>query len=154
MVWTAATKVKEVGAIKMWEDNLWINMRKMQKRMDRLFGNFGEGVRKAWTEYNETDDEYILEIEMPGIEKEDIVMNVVDNVIEIRGEKKRDVKQEAEDGGYFSYSKKFTGFAKRINFPEDADLEKIDAIYNNGILKVRIKKKEELKKKRKVIEVK
>jgi HSP20 family protein len=137
----------------MWEDNFGKNMKKWQRKMDKMFSGIGEGIRKAWADFDEKDDEYILHVELPGIEKEDILLDVVGNRIEIKAEKK-EIKHEVEDGGYCGYSKSYKGFARTLSLPEDAEGESIEADYKNGVLKIRIKKKEGAKKKRLNVEVK
>jgi HSP20 family protein len=137
----------------MWEDNVWDGMRKMRRRMDKMFTNLGEGIRKAWADFDETDEEFILNVELPGIEKEDIKLNVFDKAIEISAEKKVEIKKKARDGEEYGYKKTYRGFARNVELPDNADLSKVVAEYKNGILNIRIKKKEGSKKKR-IVEVK
>ncbi len=139
----------------MFEDKIWYKMRKMQRRIDILFGNIGTGsfgkklgvdgdvgnYRKARADFEETDNEFILEIELPGVEKEDIELNIMDSGIEIRAEKKQEKEREDKEKGEYIFSKSYAGFARYIDLPEEADLEKIDAEYKNGILEIRVPKK-------------
>lgn len=134
--------------------DLWREMYRMQRRIDRMFGNgwgrrdkykmmldeFSAGYRKAFSSFKENDKEYLIQIELPGIEKEDIKLNIIDNSIEIRAQKK-EVKEEANKEGK-SFSKKFSGFYQVFDAPSNADLSNIDASYKNGVLVLRLPKKE------------
>ena len=136
-------------------------MRRMQRRMNRLFGISGEkfdgsdfemdDYRRAWTEFNETEDQFILEVELPGVDKKDIIIHTADGKLEIRARKKEEVKKEEK--GVYSYSRSYSGFARSIQMPEDADLEKIDAMFENGVLEVKIPKKKGKKKLKKEVRV-
>ena len=140
----------------MLEDKMWTRMRKIQRQFDRLFGNIGTigfgkrlevgdsdfgNYRKAWADFKETDTEFIINIEMPGVEKDDIKLDVTDSGIEIRAEKKQEKKRENREKGRYSFSRSYAGFARAIDLPEEADLNKVDAVYKNGVLTVHFTKK-------------
>lgn len=147
----------------VWQNNIWREMNRMQKRMDRLFGGFMSdfgndrdemieelslGYRKAFTNYKETDQEFVIQIELPGVEKEDIQLNVTDTGLEIKAEKKQE-KTNKSDKEY-SYTKSYAGFYQAFDVPDNADLDKIDASYKNGVLTVRLPKKDNIKNKKTV----
>lgn len=135
----------------MWKDP-WKDMRKLHRRMNRLFGNwddeseeeFDKGFRKAWTDFRESENEYLIAVELPGMEKEDIDLEVGEDSIAIKAEKKQEKKQK--DEGNYSYAESYSGFARVISLPENADSEKVDAEYKNGVLKIKIGKKKKEKK--------
>ena len=137
----------------MWEDNFSRGMRKMQRKLDRVFTNIGDGIRRAWADFDEKDEEYILHVELPGVEKEDIVLDIVGYRLEIKAKKNEEVEEEDSDSGEYRYARSYRGFARSIDLPEDADIEGVEAEYKNGILIVKIPKKEENVKKKKKIEV-
>jgi len=117
--------------------------------MDTLAENY----RRAFTEYKETDKEFIIEVELPGVEKDDIKLNVTDTGIEIKAEKKQE-KEEADDkSGEYRYAGRYAGFYQAFDVPDNADLENIDAEYKNGVLKIKIPKRESAKS-RKEVEIK
>ena len=60
-------------------------------------------------------------------------------------------KQEDKEKGRYAFASSYAGFQRSIRLPEDADPEDIDAQYKNGILTVRLKKKESGKKKKKFV---
>jgi len=138
--------------------SVWDEMRRMQKRMNRMFRGFDEDpwdieeedlseYRKAWVDARESDDEYVIAVELPGVDKEDIKININDGV-EIRVEKKKEDKKKS--GESYSYEKSYIGFYRRIPLPENADGENMKAEYKNGILKLKIKKKDKVVKGREV----
>jgi len=95
--------------------------------------------RFASYELVDEGDKYVIEMELPGVDKKDIEINVIDNVLEISVKKKEEIKKEEE--GYYISKRYYTGFRETITLPEDADTEKIKAKYNNGILRIEIGKK-------------
>lgn len=112
-------------------------------------GNYRKPVADFW----ETDNEVVATFELPGVDKKDIDMNVDDNTLEVKVEKKNEDKHEDKKKGVVSRTSSYTGFFRRIPLPDGVDSEKTDATYNNGVLEVRIPKKEE-KRNRKKIDVK
>lgn len=140
----------------MIEKNFWNEMRRFKGNMNRFFAypdfpeSFDEqerpaNYRRAWVNSKETADSFEIVAEIPGIDKEDIKVNIVtgSNVIEIKAEKKVEKKQDdccEDDACYCSYSKAYSGFYRAINMPENADLNTIDAECKDGILKLTIGK--------------
>lgn len=130
-------------------------MRRMHRRMNSWFRNFDEdpwdleeedlsSYRKAWVDARELEDKFIIAVELPGVNKEDIQVNIENNLLTIKVEKKSEEKSKEENA--YSYSSSYSGFFRRIPLPDQADAEKIDAEYRSGILKLRIPKKTKAKK--------
>lgn len=93
---------------------------------------------------SETDSEYKVHLEAPGVEKDDIKAELEDGVLTINGEKKSGTKDESEKR-YFverSYGK----FTRKLRF-NDIDSEKISATFKNGVLEVTLSKVEAAKPK-------
>jgi len=84
-------------------------------------------------------DKYVIEMELPGVDKKDIEVNVRDHLLEIVIKKKE--KMEKEEEGYYISKRYYSGFREVITLPADADENKIKAKYNNGILRIEIDKK-------------
>jgi HSP20 family protein len=105
----------------------------------------GSNFRRAVSDFSETDNEYVLEVELPGMKKEEISLDITSRGIEIKASRKSEKKKE-EDGKHF-YGKSFAGFYQAIDLPENADSGKIKASYKNGVLSLKIpKKKVEIEK--------
>lgn len=95
----------------------------------------------------ETDDHYAIELAVPGLNKEDFNVELDDNLLTISFEK----KAEKEETGKFTRREfHYTSFKRSFTLPEGTvDSDKIDAAYENGILKLALPKKEEVKAKAK-----
>jgi len=91
----------------------------------------------------EDDKAYYLEIDLPGVGKEDIDIEVKDNFLIVSGERK--FKKEESDTGYKRIESFFGKFEKRFKLPPDADAEKIEAKAENGVLTIIIPKKKKPK---------
>ncbi|ACM93215.1 heat shock protein Hsp20 [Nautilia profundicola AmH] len=97
---------------------------------------------------NEKVDEkgYYLEIDLPGVKKEDIEISVNDGILTISGERKLQRKEEKEN--YTRIESFFGRFERSFKLPADADADNIEAKYENGVLVLYIprRKKPEGKK--------
>ena len=91
-------------------------------------------------------DYYVIELDLPGVRKEDIQLYVSPEGIEIRAVRKG-VKEEKKEG-WIKRERIYIGYQRFIPLPPDADPEKIDAEYRDGVLIIRIGKKEGAKRKR------
>ncbi|MRI84211.1 MAG: heat-shock protein Hsp20 [Nitratiruptor sp.] len=108
-------------------------------------------VENIWVPaVNEKEDEkaYYLEIDLPGVKKEDINIEIQDNVLIISGERK--FKKEEQDKGYKRVESFFGKFERRFTLPPDADVEKIEAKMEDGVLKLTIPKVQEQKNVKKI----
>jgi len=94
----------------------------------------------------ETDDDYFIEVAAPGMTKKDFSINFQNNVLTISSEK-QDEKEESDD----SYTRKefsYQSFQRSFTVPgNDVDSDKISASYNDGILNIKLPKREEVKPK-------
>lgn len=100
----------------------------------------------------ERNDDYVVEMAVPGINKDDIHIELDGNKLSIRGEVKES-KEESEDNytlREFSYGE----FTRSFTLPKDVDAQNIEADYKDGVLKVFVPKPEAKKKIVKKIEVK
>lgn len=151
----------------MWEDKFWNEMKRMRRNMNRMFGfsdfprkNFDSefsNYRDAYADFDENENEFIIIVEIPGIDKENINLQVLDNNrLLVKAEKKQEIEKKEEDDGEsfnYRYVKMYAGFYRTFDLPEEADIDNIDAEYKEGILKITILKKKEARKK-KIIKIK
>ena len=92
----------------------------------------------------ETNDEFIIELAAPGMEKKDFKINFKNNVITISSE--REDKKEEKKDNYTRREFSYQSFQRAFTVPENAILsDKIEATYNNGILEIKLPKREEVK---------
>jgi len=95
---------------------------------------------------------YHVELDLPGIKKEDIEITTEDNVLTISGERK--LKEEVKEDDYYKVESRYGKFTRSFTLPEKVDVENIHAESNDGVLEVVIPKLEEEEKKPKKIEIK
>ena len=144
----------------MWEDQLWNEMKRMRKRINHVFGlsDFSrrsydeepENYRHAWTEIDEKENEYVLAVEMPGVNKEDIHIEMHnERRLVVKAEKRQEIKKEDEREGVkrYVFFKRFDGFYRSFDLPEEADITEINAKYTDGIVHITVPRKKQIKKK-------
>ena len=95
---------------------------------------------------------YHVEVDLPGIKKEDIDIDVEDNVLTISGERK--TKKEVKEEDYYKIESQYGKFSRSFTLPEKVDTENIHAESKNGVLEVIVPKLKEEEKKAKKIKVK
>ena len=123
---------------------------------DRLFDDFGWPTvfteARAWSpplDISETENELVLKLEVPGMDKKDINIIVSKGVLTVTGEKKTE-KEENET--YHCTERCYGSFARSIYLPDDVDTDKVDATFKDGVLKITLPRSEAAKPKK--IEVK
>lgn len=92
------------------------------------------------------DDTVILNVELPGMNKEDISVNLEDRVLTIKGE--RSFEEEEKKDTYYRRERSFGSFKRSFSLSDDIMTDEVTADYKDGILKVTLKKdtaKEEVK---------
>ena len=85
------------------------------------------------------EDYYEINVELPGIKTEDVDVSTEDNSLVVRGEK----RSEHEETGrtYFFSEREYGAFQRTFRLPPDADGDKIDAAFSDGILSIKIAKR-------------
>jgi HSP20 family protein len=155
-----------MSGLTRWEPsarwNPWRELEDMEKRLSTIFGRAPittSGEKKetiAVTEWSplvdisEDDKEYVVKAELPEMKKEEIKINVLDDVLSISGERKYEKEEKGKK--YHRVERAYGNFMRSFTLPEDADGSKVNAEYKDGVLKVHLPKSE--KAKPKSIEVK
>lgn len=91
----------------------------------------------------ETTEEYVLTAELPGVSVNDVEVNVEENVVTIRGVKP--APEDTEDKKYHRIERPYGGFQRSLALPRNVDPEQVAANFKEGVLEVRIGKREEAK---------
>lgn len=108
----------------------------------------GNLMRAPETDVIETEREIRVVTEMPGLKRDNIEIDVENNVLTIRGEK-REERTEGEAGGKFHLSERRYGtFARSFVLPRDVDSDSIAASFEDGVLTVLIPKSERARRRR------
>jgi HSP20 family protein len=112
--------------------------------------NFKDSVPAA--NIKETETEFLLELAIPGRKKEDFNVEIDNDILTISSEVKNE--ENKEDEGYTRREFTFSSFKRVFSLPETISLDKINATYEDGILKFILPKKEEaLPKPKRLIEI-
>lgn len=125
----------------------------LHREMDRLFDNafrgFGmtpfdfsrrprfpmmEGLLKPSLDLGATENMYTVTVEIPGVDEKDVKLEIVNDTLSIRGEKKQE--SEEKDNNYYRVERSYGSFQRVLSLPEDADQNGVKATFKNGILKV------------------
>ncbi len=126
----------------------------LRDAMRGFFGGVGEIERayRANASVKEDEKSYHVTLELPGVEKKDVSVELVEGTLVVAAERKKDdIKEgECEHHDDFLYGKRIN----RISFPKEVDAEKVEATFKNGLLSITIPKKEEVKPKPVEIKVK
>ena len=91
----------------------------------------------------ETENEFHIELAVPGLKKEDFKINLDKNVLSISADKKTENVEEGKKYSKKEYS--YNSFVRSFTLPETVDHAKIEAVYTDGILTLNVAKKEEAK---------
>jgi len=123
--------------------------------LNTIDGNKDESPIASFTprvNTREADDAYYIELDLPGIKKDEIEITTEDNVLTISGERK--FKEEVKEEDYYKVESRYGKFSRSFTLPEDIDLSAISAKSEDGVLEVVIPKKEDESKKLRKIEIK
>ncbi|CAK8722606.1 HSP20 family protein [Candidatus Electrothrix laxa] len=96
----------------------------------------------------ETENEFVLKVELPGVEKDDVQVSIDSRILTIKGEKKNDNKDKKVHRTECRYG----SFVRNFTLPQDVDMDKVEATCKNGVLSLTLTKMEQAKPKQ--IEVK
>lgn len=142
----------------------------LQREMDRLFENafrgFGlspfrselftpltdSGLLKPQVDIGATDKEYSITVEVPGVDEKDVKVEIANNTMTIRGEKKQE--KEEKEKNYYRVERSYGSFQRVLSLPEDANQDDIKATFKNGVLTIKMPRKALPKSDVKQIEIK
>lgn len=122
-------------------------MRRLQREMDEVFESFFQAGRSgrelmAWgpraplSDVEDLGDALLVSAELPGMDKDDIKIVVDKDSLTISAERKS-AKEEKE---YYYCERTYSGFKRVFHLPEEVNPDEVDASYEEGILKVEMKK--------------
>ncbi len=128
----------------------------IQDRINRLFDeNIGrvrfpdiELSAGAWNpavDIYETKDNVVLKAELPGLEKKDFSIEIKDNMLTLKGERK--FEKETKEENYYRMERAYGSFMRSFNLPASVDKDKVKAKFKDGILEVTVPKTEAAKPK-------
>lgn len=132
------------------------DLRSLQEEVNRLFSTnlsraFGdEGIaRGAWTpsvDIYENKEHIVLEAELPGMNRDDFDLAIENNVLTLRGE--RSLQKRSDSDTYHRVERAYGSFSRSFTLPQTISGEGVTAEYRNGVLRVTLPKREEVKARR------
>ncbi|MCC6587238.1 MAG: Hsp20/alpha crystallin family protein [Bryobacterales bacterium] len=116
-------------------------MRRMHEEMDRVFAeSFGsgrEGGQVAWApavEIAERDNKFIVCAELPGMNPEDVQIEIIEDALVLQGERK--MESTSGEGKMHRTERRYGSFQRVIPLPEGVDADRAQADYRNGVLEI------------------
>jgi HSP20 family protein len=133
------------------------DMMAMREQMNRLVNEaFGRGggeeggwMTGAWmppVEIYDTDDALMVRVELPGVAKEDVHVELHENTLSLRGERKPE--PSIKEGQYYRQERTYGPFQRTFRLPTLVETAKVQATYRDGLLELRLPKSEAAKSKR------
>jgi HSP20 family protein len=116
----------------------------LQSDFNRLIeGFFGRPAASSrnWTpamDLSETADGFVLRADLPGLDQDDVSIEVKDNILSIAGERRNEHEEERE--GYYRVERAYGSFSRSLSLPRGVDPESVSARFDKGVLEVRIPK--------------
>ena len=125
----------------------------MNGELDRMFNEMFNGgsllnSETTWSpraDVHETDDKFFVNLDLPGIDKNDVKVKFEDNTLIVSGERKFESKEDGKN--YHHVERVYGNFTRQIALPKDVDGQKITASFKNGVLEISLPKVEEVKPK-------
>ena len=120
----------------------------LQREVDRLFDDFarstlamaGNGSLMPSMDITETEKEFVITAELPGLERKDVEISLEDNVLTIRGEKKSETKPDDKNKNVHVSERSYGVFYRVLELPTKVDPSSVQATMSKGVLKITIPK--------------
>ena len=136
--------------------NPWRDVATVQNSVNRLFDDSffrtfdGEDdvQMRSWhpvVDLFEKDDNYVVKAELPGLNKEDITIDIEDRILTLKGERK--YENEVKEDNYYRRERSYGKFQRAFRLPADVDPDNVKAEFKDGVLKIEVPKPEEQKPK-------
>jgi HSP20 family protein len=139
-------------------------MRRFSEQMDRLFEDFGFGVGfgefgtlgniRDWSpqvEVFQRDKQFVVRADLPGLAKDDIDVNITDDAIVLKGERRQESEENEE--GYYRSERSYGSFYRSIPLPEGVNPDEANASFRNGVLEITMPAPEQAEKRSKRLEI-
>lgn len=128
----------------------------LQNEMNRMFGRFGIPVaigeaRFPALDVTEAADAVEISAELPGVSRDDVSIELTRSGLVIRGEKKRE--EERKEEGAYLLERSYGSFVRTVPLPFEAEPDRVEAKFKDGVLKIRVPKPEEAKAAPKTIHI-
>ena len=151
--WMSPSTMPQVrsGAFPKWQREPIYELSRLQNEVNKLFneslwrglgrrnpGFLGKtGIFNPEVDIKETPTQYIVKADLPGMEKDQIKIEVKDHTLILSGEKNKEIK-ESKGNRFFRKERSFGSFTRIITLPDDARTDSISADYKRGVLTIAI----------------
>jgi HSP20 family protein len=140
----------------LWRsDSLWDEMLNFRREFDRIWdralGLNAAQPLTAWipaVDVQETDGEFRVTAELPGLAPQDLNVTVQNGVLTISGEKRTQHDEGKEEGNYHVYERRYGRFERSFTLPRTVIADDVRAAFENGVLTITLPKTEEAKPRR------
>lgn len=123
-------------------------MEKMSSQIQQAGFGFGNGganenaLFKPRVDIRESKKDYVIEVDVPGVDDKDVTLEILDDKLFVQGEKSHRKEDKNDKEGYHLVERSYGSFRRVLNLPGDADRDNVDARFKNGVLEITIPKKE------------
>ena len=100
-------------------------------------------ARSPVVDVREKDGRYMIEAELPGVSEKDLKLELKNGLLTLSTEKKEEKDDKSEDGTWIRRERRASYFSRSFELPEDADGDKIEAVFKDGLLSIQLPKKPE-----------
>jgi HSP20 family protein len=119
----------------------------MERRMRRIFEEIGFApVLAPAADVYETDDEFVVELEVPGYEEKELSIEVSDHTLAIKGSRTKTKEETRKE--FALHERLEREFERRFILPREADTEHLKAVFSDGVLEVHAEKLQAAKPKK------
>lgn len=148
-------------AIVRWWDPVR-DLSSIQEKMNQLFEDtfsrtrgrdeaLGKGMWTPAVDIFETEEAVVVKAEIPGVERDQIAVEIKDGILTLHGERK--FEKEVKEENYHRIERAYGTFHRSFSLPSSVDEEKISAKFKEGVLEVTLPKKERAKPKQIKVDV-
>lgn len=128
----------------------WQELDEMSDRLNRIFGDraWGDTNGTTWlpaVNVEETPDELVLTAELPGMRREDVDLELENNVLTIRGTKSQRTEREDQERRYHVWERRYGSFQRSFTLPRTVNADEISANFEDGVLHIHMPKAPEAK---------
>ena len=121
----------------------------LQNRLNSLFQDYGRGYGENDSvsaaafvppvDVYEDEHKIVLKLEVPGLKQEDLDIQIENNALTVKGERK--FEKEEKEENFHRIERRYGSFFRSFSLPTTVDTENVEASYNAGVLKLELKKK-------------
>jgi HSP20 family protein len=135
-------------AIVRWDPTREVDslQNEVNRVFDAFFGGGASAPARRWVpavDVVETDERLLLKMDLPGLDRDDVSIEIRDGVLTVSGQRRAEHEQKSE--GYHRIERAFGTFSRSLSLPDGIEPDKVEANFDKGVLEIRVPKPEERK---------